>query len=93
MNIIRMMMVMMTIMMIGKSQELSCEVVGYDGAQEPTLQWTIITKDGLTSQPLSEWDPISQRSSISLTPQIPDDGKEISCRNLESGEVRRGFII
>ena len=76
--------------MIGKPQELSCEVVGYDGSQDPTLQWTIITKDGLTSQPLSEWDPISQRSSISLTPQISDDGKEISCRNLESGEVMGG---
>ena len=65
----------------------TCEVVGYHGGGAPTIHWYTVTRDGLTNSPESQWDPISKKSSITFTPEVEDDGKEIGCRNPESGQV------
>ena len=71
----------------GRSQVFTCEVVGYHGGGAPTIHWYTVTRDGLTNSPESQWDPISKKSSITFTPEVEDDGKEIGCRNPESGQV------
>ena len=66
----------------------TCEVLGYQGGGDPTIQWYTVTRDGQTDRPVSGWDPVSRRSSITFTPQIEDNGKIIGCKNPESGQVK-----